>query len=90
MDAAHLLRLVAAGFVILAIALTGLELRRPPPPGPPAIWLAPTRPAADPAEPELARCQALGEAGARDAGCLAAWAGSRRRFLGLPSNLTTE
>ena len=36
---------------------------------------------ADPLATELAHCQALGEAGARDAGCLAAWAESRRRFL---------
>ena len=30
---------------------------------------------------EFARCQALGEAGARDPQCLAAWAENRRRFL---------
>lgn len=36
----------------------------------------------DPLRAELTRCQALGEAGARDAACLAAWAESRRRFLG--------
>ena len=39
-----------------------------------------TRPV-DPLAAEFARCQALGEAGAHDPQCLAAWAESRRRFL---------
>jgi len=30
---------------------------------------------------QLGRCQAIGEAGARDAVCLRAWAENRRRFL---------
>lgn len=37
----------------------------------------------DPLVAEFRRCQALGDAGAHDAGCLAAWAENRRRFLGL-------
>lgn len=37
--------------------------------------------AADPLQAEFARCQALGEAGAHDPACLAAWAENRRRFL---------
>ena len=37
----------------------------------------------DPLVAEFTRCQALGQDGARDAGCLAAWAENRRRFLGL-------
>ncbi len=36
---------------------------------------------ADPVTDEMARCQTLGEAGARDQGCLDAWAQNRRRFL---------
>ena len=32
---------------------------------------------------ELLRCQAMGQAGAGDAGCLRVWAENRRRFLGL-------
>ena len=36
---------------------------------------------ADPLLAEMRRCQLLGEAGAHDAGCLAAWAENRRRFL---------
>ena len=38
---------------------------------------------ADPLAAEFRRCQALGDAGAHDAGCLTAWAENRRRFLGL-------
>jgi conjugative transfer region protein TrbK len=38
---------------------------------------------ADPLVAEFTRCQALGQDGARDAGCLAAWAENRRRFLGV-------
>jgi len=37
----------------------------------------------DPLVAEFHRCQALGDAGAHDAACLAAWAENRRRFLGL-------
>lgn len=63
----------------------------------PAAWMAGTEeepvvvhasapalsaPADHPLRAELLRCQALGEAGARDVACLAAWAESRRRFLG--------
>ena len=41
----------------------------------------PATAAADPLQSEFTRCQALGEAGAHDAACLAAWAENRRRFL---------
>lgn len=40
-------------------------------------------PAARPIQADLARCQALGEAGANDPGCLKAWANQRAKFLGL-------
>jgi len=33
-------------------------------------------------DPELARCQALGEAGGQDLRCRAAWASARARFFG--------
>jgi conjugative transfer region protein TrbK len=42
----------------------------------------PTPPVTDPLRVELSRCQELGEAGPRDARCLAAWAVARRPFLG--------
>jgi len=35
----------------------------------------------DPLARDIARCQLIGEAGAHDARCLAAWAENRRRFL---------
>ncbi|OYY77058.1 MAG: hypothetical protein B7Y43_12515 [Sphingomonas sp. 28-62-20] len=35
----------------------------------------------DPLKTEFERCQLLGEAGAHDPACLAAWAENRRRFL---------
>lgn len=41
-----------------------------------------TRPTMSSASAELDRCRSLGEAGGADAGCHAAWAESRRRFLG--------
>ncbi len=44
---------------------------------------------ADPVTAEMARCQTLGEAGARDQACLDAWAQNRRRFLRAGAHLTT-
>ncbi len=41
-----------------------------------------TRPAAASRDPDLARCQALGEAGGQDPRCRAAWATARARFFG--------
>lgn len=35
-----------------------------------------------PRDPDLARCQALGEAAGQDAQCQAAWAAARARFFG--------
>ena len=90
MNTARTLRLAAAGLVILAIALAALQLRHPPQPDRPAPSFAPARLKADASEAELARCQGLGEAGARDGGCLAAWAESRRRVLGLTPDPTEE
>jgi conjugative transfer region protein TrbK len=43
-----------------------------------------------PDDAELLRCQALGEAATRDAGCLALWAETRRRFLTLASPTSAE
>lgn len=40
---------------------------------------------ADPLAAEFARCNGLGRAAAEDASCRAAWAESRRRFLGAPA-----
>jgi conjugative transfer region protein TrbK len=43
---------------------------------------SPARAAKEARDPELARCQALGEAGGQDARCQAAWASARARFFG--------
>lgn len=45
-------------------------------------------PAEDPLRAAQRRCQAMGEAAARDPGCLAVWAETRERFLGRPPTPT--
>lgn len=47
-------------------------------------------PAEDPLRTEQRRCQAMGEAAARDPGCLAVWAETRERFLGRPPTPTGD
>lgn len=74
MAAAVISAVVIAGALVLAV--TDERAGRAVAPAA-AVRMAPANPLA----PEFARCQALGEAGARDASCLAAWAESRRRFL---------
>ena len=66
--------LIVAGAVALAVTE---ERTGRPGPAPAPVRALPV----DPLAAEFARCQALGEAGAHDAGCLAAWAENRRRFL---------
>ncbi len=66
---------VVVGAAILAVKEE--QAGRAAPAAPSAVRAGPV----DPLVAELARCQRLGESGARDAGCLAAWAESRRRFL---------
>lgn len=72
-------RLAAAGFALLAILVAALQARHPAPPvaSPRPVVQAP--PAVD---ARLARCQALGAAGAEDPDCLRAWDAARKRFLG--------
>jgi len=69
-------RITAIGLVLLALLVSATSLRAGR--GGSAQRVAAAR---DPLQAELAHCQALGQAGASDAGCLAAWADSRRRFL---------
>ncbi len=71
-------RLAAGGFALLAILLAIVQAQRPAPAA------APPRPPATLARPvdaTLARCQALGAAGAQDRDCLKAWSDARSRFL---------
>ena len=71
----------AVVFVAFAISATAMGLVQKDEVQNPSI-AQPKPPAADPLRAELSRCQNLGEAGPRDATCLAAWAEARRRFLG--------
>ena len=79
MSARLAFRLAAAGFGLLAILVAVLQAHGPapsPPPAPVAVQ------SARPIDGRLARCQALGQAGAQDADCLKAWNDARTRFLG--------
>jgi conjugative transfer region protein TrbK len=71
----------AVVFVAFAITATAMRLVRKEEVSDPPI-AQPAPPVTDPLRAELTRCQELGEAGPRDATCLAAWATARRRFLG--------
>ena len=82
MEAKTLARIGAVVFVAIAITAAVIDGARKPEPTV-TFAVAPTIAAsADPLAAELERCNTLGEAGERDAGCLAAWAKNRRRFLG--------
>jgi conjugative transfer region protein TrbK len=80
-------------FVAFAITATAMGLVRKDEAQDPII-AQPALLVSDPLRAELTRCQELGEAGPRDATCLAVWATARRRFLGdgtrsgQPSNTT--
>lgn len=73
--------LAVFGIVLAALAAWWAGTDRPDegPRLPASVATAPV----DPLVAEFRRCQALGEAGAHDPDCLAAWAENRRRFLGL-------
>ena len=82
MGGKHLAQIGAIVFVALAItvALLGLDTKDSAPTD--AVLTAPALSAdTDPMARELQHCQMIGEAGARDTACLAAWAENRRRFL---------
>lgn len=66
---------LCAAAAMLAVK-EGEELRGSAPPALQSV-------SSDPLVAEMRRCQLLGEPGAHDAGCLAAWAENRRRFLAL-------
>lgn len=69
-------RLAAIGFAVLAILVAVVQSRRPA-----ALPAVPAPRVVRPIDQMLARCQALGEAGAQDPECLRAWADQRSRFL---------
>ncbi|MBZ9848121.1 putative entry exclusion protein TrbK-alt [Mesorhizobium sp. CA14] len=83
MDGKILARVVAVGFVGLAMTATALEMSRKEDK---PVGEGPHTPAAsvpNPLRDGLRRCQALGEAALRDDGCARLWAEQRDRFLGL-------
>ena len=82
MEGKVLARIAAIVFVAIAIAATVIEMTRKEAPVPASTAPA-LQPSADPLRATLRRCQQLGEAAASDVDCLAAWAESRDRFLGL-------
>lgn len=81
MDGKMLARLGAVVFVAIALTVTAIDMARKDEPSAPRP-ASPLQPPADPLRENLRRCQQLGETAASDAGCLAAWAESRDRFLG--------
>ena len=84
MSARLAFRLAAAGFGLLAILVAVLQAHRPIPATPPTpVAVQAARPIdGRPIDGRLARCQALGQAGAQDPDCLKAWNDARTRFLG--------
>ncbi|HDR27842.1 putative entry exclusion protein TrbK-alt [Rhodovulum sp.] len=70
--------LAAAALTAAAVQMTRGDRTAPARTGPALA------PAEDPLRAEQRRCQAMGEAAARDPGCLAVWAETRERFLGRP------
>ncbi|UHD46355.1 putative entry exclusion protein TrbK-alt [Aureimonas altamirensis] len=83
MDGKMLARLGAAVFIVFAVTVSAIDMAREDSP-PAATAGSVLRPIAEPPRETLRHCQQLGEAAARDAECLAAWAESRDRFLGHP------
>ncbi|WP_374575966.1 putative entry exclusion protein TrbK-alt [Phenylobacterium sp.] len=90
MSTTRLLRLAGVGLAALALGISALALRQAPPAADPPLAPGPPSPPPDPLAAALRHCQALGEAGARDADCLATWAEGRRRFLGLSARTSKE
>lgn len=77
-----LARIGAIIFVAIAITMTVIEMSRMPEPMREEPSTVVETAETDPLLIALRRCQSLGQAGASDPDCLAAWAESRRRFLG--------
>lgn len=82
METKTLARIGAIVFAAIAITAAAIDSARKPTPAASFGATPMVSASEDPLSSELSRCSALGEAGERDAGCLAAWAKNRRRFLG--------
>lgn len=82
MDIKLLARIGAIAFVAIVLIVTAIQMREPrKAPELVESTITVAAPAADPLADELVHCQSIGQAGASDPGCLAAWAENRRRFL---------
>ena len=81
MDGKMLARLGAVVVVAVAITATAIELTRKDEVNVPEPARAVER-SIDALRVEQRRCQQLGEAAGKDAGCLRVWAETRDRFLG--------
>lgn len=91
MDGKILARLAAVIVVAVALTATAVEIAREEEPVIPASSVRPAEHLAfGPLRIELTRCQALGEAAAREPMCLSAWAENRRRFLGIETGPTAR
>lgn len=82
MDGKTLARISAIVFVAVAIVATAIEMNRKDDRQDAFTTQARPFAARNPLDAELLLCSQIGEAGARDPGCLKVWAESRRRFLG--------
>lgn len=82
MDGKTFARIGAVVFVALAVTATAIDMNRSDAGPETATEKLPSIARHDPLDDQLARCSQAGEAGARDTGCLKAWADNRRRFLG--------
>lgn len=81
MDSKALARIAAVVFVAVALAAAAVQMsredERPAPTTPAAL-----QPPVDPLRQGQRQCQQMGEAAARDEGCLQIWSETRDRFLG--------
>jgi conjugative transfer region protein TrbK len=81
MDGKTLARLAALIFVAIAVTAAAIDLAREEGEGPAPQVRLPVA-TEDPLREGQRRCQQLGEAAAKDTGCLRLWAETRDRFLG--------
>lgn len=79
-------RIGAIAFAAVAITATAIEMRAVPAANVEVAAAPPTTTAGDPLQAQILRCQSIGEAGASDPACLAAWRENRRRFFALDAD----
>jgi conjugative transfer region protein TrbK len=80
-DIKLLARIGAVAFIAVVLIVTAIQMREPRKAPEPVESTTIVAAPADPLADEMVHCQSIGQAGASDPGCLAAWAENRRRFL---------